>query len=273
MPITIGDRIKQLRGTENQDAFSERFSVSKATVLRYETGKTAPDIPFIRQLCQYYGVTSDWLIFGDESEDINSNDQSCKFADIGNSASKDREFESDLLNDLPARMKRIGEIYHDKSDYPVYLDKYSYVPVVSNKLTSDGASFQEDNFPVAIDYLAFRRDWLVRLGRPKNLRIMEVKGDAMSPTLQDSDLVLFDISRVDWRLGKIYAVAFDGIIHLRRLYLSDDEELYKADNEKHPVLKAKTSENFKARRVYVIGQVIWWCHAEHPSEGSMASKL
>ncbi len=70
MTATVGDRIRQLRGAENQETFGSRFSVSKHTVMRYETGRTQPDLEFIKQLCQQFEITADWLIFGNNNGEL-----------------------------------------------------------------------------------------------------------------------------------------------------------------------------------------------------------
>ncbi|UQZ88301.1 hypothetical protein C4J81_03400 [Deltaproteobacteria bacterium Smac51] len=68
--MTIGDRIKQLRGRESRDSFSNRFCVSKQTVVRYESGDTSPNADFISMICNSYGVTADWLVFGKDNANI-----------------------------------------------------------------------------------------------------------------------------------------------------------------------------------------------------------
>ena len=64
----IGDRIRKLRAKESRDSFAERYNLSKQTVLRYESGTSIPDIGFVVQLCEEYGITPNWLIFGENYE-------------------------------------------------------------------------------------------------------------------------------------------------------------------------------------------------------------
>jgi len=71
MAKTIGDRIKQLRGRESREAFAEKFSVSKQTIVRYESGQTSPDADFIARLCGLYNVSADWVIHGREDSSVN----------------------------------------------------------------------------------------------------------------------------------------------------------------------------------------------------------
>jgi len=63
----IGSRIRLLRGRDSRPAFAGRFGVSVATLARYESSETAPNALFIMQLCEKYGVGTDWLLYGKEA--------------------------------------------------------------------------------------------------------------------------------------------------------------------------------------------------------------
>ncbi|UQZ89567.1 hypothetical protein C4J81_10265 [Deltaproteobacteria bacterium Smac51] len=67
---TIGERIRQLRGSQSRPVFAKKFEVSIATLVRYETGEILPKTEFIVMVCNSYGVTSDWLIFGKDNANI-----------------------------------------------------------------------------------------------------------------------------------------------------------------------------------------------------------
>lgn len=62
--MTIGGRIKILRGKESRAEFSKKFDLSSATLERYENDKRVPDTEFITRLCNAYRVSADWLILG-----------------------------------------------------------------------------------------------------------------------------------------------------------------------------------------------------------------
>lgn len=62
--MSIGDRIKQLRGKDSRKDFGEKLGVVQSTVVNYETGRRLPGSDFIAKLCRLYDVTTDWLIFG-----------------------------------------------------------------------------------------------------------------------------------------------------------------------------------------------------------------
>ena len=62
--MSIGDRIKRLRGKIPRKNFSMRLGVDQTTIVNYETGKRQPTLEFVAKLCDLYSVRSDWLIWG-----------------------------------------------------------------------------------------------------------------------------------------------------------------------------------------------------------------
>lgn len=65
--MNLGERLKKLRGDENQTTFGSRFGASRNTVMRYESGERTPDAAFIAALCKHYGVNPSWLLLGEGS--------------------------------------------------------------------------------------------------------------------------------------------------------------------------------------------------------------
>jgi len=70
--MTLGSRLKKLR----LDAGLSHAELSKATngavsggnISRYENDIIFPTVPTIIALCNYFNITSDWLLFGMESQ-------------------------------------------------------------------------------------------------------------------------------------------------------------------------------------------------------------
>lgn len=61
--------------------------------------------------------------------------------------------------------------------------------------------------PVDVTYYAFSVQWIKRRGLdPKELQIIEVRGDSMEPKLWQGDLILIDRSQTDPKDGKAFVV-------------------------------------------------------------------
>ena len=105
-----------------------------------------------------------------------------------------------------------------------------------------------------VDYLAFKSEWVrARLNtEPRNLLLIEMLGDAMTPTLDESDLLLVDLSEPHFRHDGIYVLKREDDLEVRRLQRRPDGSLNViCDNTAYPAsVVAKDS-------LHVIGRVIW----------------
>ena len=59
--ISIGKRLKELRGSKSQEEVSTKLGISRARYSHYETDRVEPDIMLIRKMASYYKVTTDYL--------------------------------------------------------------------------------------------------------------------------------------------------------------------------------------------------------------------
>ena len=64
--MSIGDRIKEIRGNTSRDVFSADLGVNRNTVQNYEIYGRGPSFEFITAVCERYNIHADWLIFGKE---------------------------------------------------------------------------------------------------------------------------------------------------------------------------------------------------------------
>lgn len=106
--------------------------------------------------------------------------------------------------DVSANWLLKGAIDDERDTTPasafVQIPRYS----VSAEAGNSG-SFVSD--PLDITYYAFSLQWIKRRGLdPKELQIIEVKGDSMEPKLWEGDLILIDRSQTDPKDGKAFVV-------------------------------------------------------------------
>ncbi len=66
--MTRGQRIQKLRAdnTQSQEAFASVVGVSRQSVSKWESDKAFPDMDKLEIICKSFGVSCDWIIFGDE---------------------------------------------------------------------------------------------------------------------------------------------------------------------------------------------------------------
>jgi transcriptional regulator with XRE-family HTH domain len=62
--MTIGQRLKIVRGNKTQYEFAELLSVHPNTVARYERGERSPDAEYIERIFKRFKVSPQWLMSG-----------------------------------------------------------------------------------------------------------------------------------------------------------------------------------------------------------------
>lgn len=145
--------------------------------------------------------------------------------------------------------------------------EYAHIPVHSAALAA-GAGAENGDAEV-IDHLAFRRDWLTRIGvAPSQAVLARAAGDSMVPTIQPGDLMLIDRAHRDLQVrarrpgdtrpAPIYALLDDGLARVKRIERPEPGlVMLLSDNPSYgPELVAGAA----IERLDVIGKVMWWGH-------------
>ncbi|MED4843934.1 helix-turn-helix domain-containing protein [Bacillus atrophaeus] len=66
----LGDRLKELRDSKKltQDKLAEILGISRGTYAHYEINKRKPDYETLIKLADFYGVSTDYLLRGENKE-------------------------------------------------------------------------------------------------------------------------------------------------------------------------------------------------------------
>jgi len=108
--------------------------------------------------------------------------------------------------------------------------------------------------PQVVDYLSFQPEWLVRTLNvdARNMALVEVVGDSMSPTIDEGDLVLVDLREARFRHDGIYVMRTGGDLAVKRLQRQPEGNLLiRSDNP------AYESATVKPDEVALLGRVVW----------------
>ncbi len=107
-----------------------------------------------------------------------------------------------------------------------------------------------------LDYMRFRRDWLVT-GKglnPANLLMVNVVGDSMEPTLSEGDMVLVDTVHAPFKSDGVYIVQEGDRLWVKRVqYCFGGELTIKSDNKKYDPWVFREDE---LNGVRIIGRVV-----------------
>lgn len=107
-----------------------------------------------------------------------------------------------------------------------------------------------------IHAIEYRTDNAVSMfgGRPSNhIKVINVRGDSMCPTIEPGDLIFVDISINQFDGDGIYVFGFDDKIYVKRLQMIPDKLLVISDNQIYREWGI-TSEN--EHRFMVFGKVL-----------------
>ncbi len=144
---------------------------------------------------------------------------------------------------------------------------YAHIPL-HDALLAAGSGYDNITAPV-IDHVAFRRDWLERLGvTASGVRLAHVQGDSMQPTMWAGDLLMIDTTRTepqvrrrdgaDQRRSPIYALIDGGEARVKRIERpSVDQLMLISDN---PDYMPELRQGSDIQAIKIIGKVVWWGH-------------
>jgi SOS-response transcriptional repressor LexA len=154
----------------------------------------------------------------------------------------------------------------DIGEGPPPPDPADFAQVPLHEAALAAGSGAENGTERVVDYLAFRRDWLRKIGvAPSNAVLARAWGDSMQPCIWDGDMVLIDRARADVPVrvpgsvarsrSPIYAVLDEGRARLKRIERPEDGQvILLSDNPDYP------PEFARIESLSIIGKVLWWGH-------------
>ncbi|EAP3523531.1 helix-turn-helix transcriptional regulator [Salmonella enterica] len=90
--------------------------------------------------------------------------------------------------------------------------------------------------------------------KPEQIRIINVRGDSMSGTIEPGDLLFVDIGIQHFDGDGIYAFVYDDTAHVKRLQKMKDRLIVLSDNKIYPAWEP--IERDEMNRVLIFGKVI-----------------
>jgi phage repressor protein C with HTH and peptisase S24 domain len=126
------------------------------------------------------------------------------------------------------------------------------VSKASAKLSAGGGLIPEEG--TTGEEYAFRMDYLRAVATsPKNVILIDVKGDSMLPILEDGDTILIDRGRTELIGDGIYAIAVGDVLQCKQLQqLTVDRILVKSVNPLYHSYEVRPDE------IRIIGEAIWF---------------
>lgn len=109
----------------------------------------------------------------------------------------------------------------------------------------------------AAGHLAFSRGWLERwIGRrEENLALMEAVGESMSPTINDGDTMMIDLSIKEARSDSIYIIATLSGLIVKRIQIGHTGGYHIISD--NPQFKTETIKASDRHEMRVVAEVVW----------------
>lgn len=103
--------------------------------------------------------------------------------------------------------------------------------------------------------LIFRASWFFeRHLSPEHLRAMTVKGDSMTPVLENGDTVIIDIEDTEIIDGEIYAILYKEKLYIKELRHTENGVLMISKNTDYNAIAVTQHDE---NRFFVLGRKVW----------------
>jgi transcriptional regulator with XRE-family HTH domain len=105
---------------------------------------------------------------------------------------------------------------------------------------------------------AFHKSFILRKrGTAESMKLFEVAGDSMIPTLDSGDLIMVNLNEKDVRSGCIYLLQIDEELMVKRLENRPGKLIIRSDNDKYHELEIDRAD--ESKKIIIYGRMVWSC--------------
>lgn len=229
----------------SQAQMAELAGQSRKSQIRYESGERSPDGDYFSAVSKH-GVDIVYVLTGHRSP-------------LHGQMQQVRQQYGAML-DLANLVEE-----HEQATFDA-IPEGGFVPVPVHEFALAAGDGAENGSEEIVDYLAFRKDWLHRIGASaRNAALARAKGDSMAPTIHNGDMLLIDTTVLDapfklrepndTRPATIYALRDSCGARVKRIErIAPGKIMLLSDNP------AFAPEVIADNDVTILGKVIWWGH-------------
>ncbi len=124
---------------------------------------------------------------------------------------------------------------------------------------SAGPGIDPPSIPAVVQQIDVLESWARETFgtvNPDRIKIISCRGDSMSPTIDDGEIVFVDVSIEAFDRDGIYVVAWGGQLRIKRLVATRDGVTVQSDN---PQVNAEHVPGKEAHELIICGRVMaWW---------------
>lgn len=200
------ERLSMLVGDEKPFAWANRVGISKGAFTRIWNEGTMPKVEQLQKIKQFTGAKIGWMIDGEgfPPDYVLKIDSLRVEANNAFLTGDDEESDRLMLKIEEARSEYLTKTGQNESTEN-FTSNFALVP--RHDVTVSGGHGAIISSEQIVDYFAFNKTWLRKHGlNEKQLVLVEVDGDSMSPILSSGDTVLVDTSQTDLKTGAAYVL-------------------------------------------------------------------
>lgn len=218
MKTTLAERLREARKAADmtQKTLGDAVGISQAAIQKIETGRAAQTTKLL-DIAKALRVRPEWLSSGTGAMRADGDDD-----------------------------KKPSHINHDVFRVDILDLAVSAGPGIVNQ------EFVE--ILHSVEYAPAEARHMFDGRKAENIRIINVRGDSMSGTIEPGDLLFVDISVKSFDGDGIYAFLYDDTAHVKRLQKMKDKLLVISDNKSYAAWDP--IEKDEMNRVFVFGKVI-----------------
>ncbi|HDX8685968.1 S24 family peptidase [Klebsiella michiganensis] len=218
MKTTLAERLREARKAADmtQKTLGDAVGVSQAAIQKIETGRAAQTTKLL-DIAKALRVRPEWLSSG-----------------------------TGAMRDDGEDDKKPSHMNHDVFRVDILDLAVSAGPGIVNQ------EFVE--ILHSVEYAPAEARHMFDGRKAENIRIINVRGDSMSGTIEPGDLLFVDISVKSFDGDGIYAFLYDDTAHVKRLQKMKDKLLVISDNKIYAAWDP--IEKDEMNRVFVFGKVI-----------------
>lgn len=246
----IGERLRSARESLelDQKGMADLLGTSLRTYQRYEAGEP-PKLAHLDRLLDL-GYSGHWLLTGQGPMKLEAMSVARQFAESSRNLARRKliEAEDQAVVDALRLRESSGAAAESAADEFVLVPRYDVQAAMGPGMLSDASQI--------IDHLAFKRDWVRRLGAdPAKVVLITGVGDSMEDTIRSGDLLLVDTGVTEFVDDAIYFIGRGDHLVVKRVQsFFNGAVVIKSDN---PAYELETLTAEEAEAVRVIGRVRW----------------
>lgn len=228
MQNNLGSRIKYEREKKGltQTTLGKLAKVSQGAISQLENG-TSKDTRYLSKIAKALGVTMEYLTDGTE-----------------------------MIKEAMPSFDDFVIIGGDKAGQAPNQDEYVMIPQYDVAGSCGGGAMIGD---VAVKGgLVFRKDWIQGIAKKDtSLATIYAQGESMSPTINDGQVLLVDVTDIVPKSSKIYLICIDSQLYIKRLINMFDKWVMRSDNPDKTTFPDIELSPERMSQIDIQGRVVW----------------